>query len=174
MLFAEKEISKNPAEYVLYLWQMEDLLRALEFDMNQVEGLLSTASDMDEVTLRRERNRYHLLITEMRDEGILESGHLSKGLKVMAELQVLHLSLVQSNKDKGYMEVVEAAMPNINEFIRKSGRKSQTEVEACFQALYGLLMLRLKKEPVTPETQEAMDTFSKMLAHLAARYQKTV
>lgn len=170
MLFAEKEISKNPAEYVLYLWQMEDLLRAIEFDMNQVEALLASSPDMDEVTLRRERTRYQLLIAEMRDEGILESGHLSKGLKVMADLQVLHMDLVK--KDKTYLAIAQAAVPNIQEFISKSGRKNQAEVEACFHALYGLLMLRLKKEPVTPETQEAMDTFSKMLAYLAAKSKK--
>lgn len=168
MLFAEKEISKNPAEYVLYLWQMEDLLRAIEFDMNQVEALLASSPDMDEVQIRRERTRYQLMIAEMRDEGILESGHLNRGLKVMTDLQLLHQQLLQK-KDAKYKEIFENALPNIQAFIGKSGRRSQTEVEACFHALYGLLMLRLKKEPVTPETQDAMDTFSKMLAYLAAK-----
>ncbi len=168
MLFAEKEISKNPAEYVLYLWQMEDLMRALQFDMVRVDALLNSTNDMDEVTLRRERTRYQLLIEDMRDEGILETGHLAKGLRVMAELQELHLSLLKGNKDPKYKTIAEAAVPNIMEFISRSGRKSQTEVEACFQALYGLLLLRLKKEPITEDTQAAMDTFSQMLGYLAA------
>ncbi|MES2629631.1 MAG: DUF4924 family protein [Bacteroidota bacterium] len=172
MLFAEKEISKNPAEYVLYLWQMEDLLRAINFDMNMVEKLLASSPDMDDVTIRRERTRYQLLIAEMRDEGILETGHLAKGLLVMTDLQLLHQSLIQK-KDKAYLPIYQEALPNIHDFIGKSGRKSQTEVEACFQALYGLLILRLKKEPVTPQTQEAMDTFSKMLAYLAAKAVKS-
>jgi hypothetical protein len=37
-------------------------------------------------------------------------------------------------------------------------------------ALYGLLLLRLKKQPVHRETEEAMSTFSQMLALLSKRY----
>ena len=170
MLFAEKEISKNVAEYVLYLWQMEDLLRALNFDLNKVEQLLLSSSEIDDVTRRRELTRYQLLIAEMREEGLLESGHLGKGLKLMADLHYLHQNLILVKKDKDYQKIVLEAQPFLNEFLSKSGQKRLTEVEVCFNALYGLLLLRLKKEPINPSTQEAMDSFSKMLAYLAAKY----
>jgi len=173
MLFAEKEISKNVAEYVLYLWQMEDMLRALNFDIVRVEQLLLSSADIDDVTRRRELTRYQLLITEMRDEGLLETGHLSKSLKLMADLHYLHQNLLLVKKDKNYQQIVEEAQPFIQEFTTKSGQRRLTEVEVCFNALYGLLLLRLKKEPINPSTQEAMDSFSKMLAYLAAKY-KTV
>ncbi len=170
MLFAEKEISKNIAEYVLYLWQMEDLLRALNFDMAKVEQLVRTSADIDEVSLRRELNRYQLLIGEMREEGLMETGHLTKSLKAMAELHYLHQNLLQVKKDKTYFDLYAVAQPHILEFMGKTGKNRLTEIEVCFNALYGLLLLRLKKEPVSPATQEAMDSFSKLLAYLAAKY----
>jgi hypothetical protein len=39
-------------------------------------------------------------------------------------------------------------------------------------ALYGLLVLRLKKEPVSDETVSAIQTFSQLLARLSDHYKK--
>lgn len=168
MLFAEKEISKNTAEYILYLWQVEDMLRALDLDINKVEQVLRSSSEIDEVMLRRELTRYQLMIADMRNEGIMESGHLRKTLEMMAELHQLHQNLLK--KDAAYRVIFEKAAPNIEALMTRSGRNRLTEVEACFNGLYGLLILRLKKEPVTLETEEAMATFSKMLAYLSAKH----
>ncbi len=145
-------------------------MRALEFDMSKVAQLVSASDILDEVMARRELNRYQLFIEEMRADGITDSGHLAKTLKLMADLHYLHQNLLLVKKDKKYAALVDEALPNINAFIQKSGQKRMTEVEACFNALYGLLVLRLKKEPISPETSEAMDSFSKMLAYLAAKY----
>lgn len=170
MLFAENEIKKNLAEYVLYLWQMEDLLRAVQFDLEKIRELLE-ASEAEEVMIRRELNRYQLMIDEMRQEGVLVKGHLSRGLKIIREFIDLHGHLLLVKKDPDYQALYQLALPNIKEFLTRSGNEQLSEVEACFQALYGLFVLRLKKQPVSKATEQAMLSFSKLLAYLAGKHQ---
>ncbi|HEX4888408.1 MAG TPA: DUF4924 family protein [Luteibaculaceae bacterium] len=170
MLFAEQEIKRNPAEYILFLWQVEDLLRAIQFDLSKLTQILEATPNMDEVMLRRELTRYQMFIADMRADGIMESGHCSKSMELLAELHFLHQNLLTVKRDKRYKELVDAVLPDILAFISKSGQKRMTEIEACFQALYGLMILRLRKEPISPATQEAMDGFSKVLAYLAKTY----
>jgi hypothetical protein len=45
-------------------------------------------------------------------------------------------------------------------------------VEACLTALYGLLVLRLRKAEISPETEEAMEIFGKLMGRLAGEYRK--
>ncbi|NJM15399.1 MAG: DUF4924 family protein [Bacteroidales bacterium] len=37
MLIAKEKRNENVAEYILYMWQLEDLLRGCNFDINIVE-----------------------------------------------------------------------------------------------------------------------------------------
>ena len=40
MLIAREKKKNNIAEYILYMWQLEDMLRALKLDMEQVDRYL--------------------------------------------------------------------------------------------------------------------------------------
>ena len=46
------------------------------------------------------------------------------------------------------------------------------DVELALNGLYGQLMLKLQKREIHPETVAAMESFSKMIAYLAARYKQ--
>ena len=48
----------------------------------------------------------------------------------------------------------------------------KSEIENCFDALYGLMLLRLQGKPVSEETKKAMDYISKFIALLAEYYKK--
>ena len=47
-----------------------------------------------------------------------------------------------------------------------------SDVELALNGLYGQLMLKLQKREIHPETVAAMESFSKMIAYLAARYKQ--
>ncbi|MDE7374134.1 MAG: DUF4924 family protein, partial [Odoribacter sp.] len=62
---------------------------------------------------------------------------------------------------------------NLVEFRRKAGvDDSVSDVELALNGLYGNLLLRLQRKEVNPETAQAMETFSRMIAYLAARYKQ--
>ena len=47
-----------------------------------------------------------------------------------------------------------------------------SDVELALNGLYGHLLLRLQKKEINPGTAAAMESFSKMLAYLSARYKQ--
>jgi hypothetical protein len=52
----------------------------------------------------------------------------------------------------------------------KEGDTKTGELETCFMALYGVLMLRLQGKPITPETEAAIQQIGKFIGFLAAKY----
>jgi hypothetical protein len=170
MLIAQEKKKNNIAEYVLYMWQIEDLIRANNFDLdiiqrNIINGFQETREMKEEI-----RAWYAGLIQMMRKEGIMQEGHLSFVNDVVRELNELHEKLKENPEELKYREVYGWAKPNIDIFRNKLANRGLNEIEVCFNALYGLLLLRLKKEPVTEETTSAMTTFSNLLALLASKY----
>ena len=48
MIIAQEKRKQNIAEYLLYLWQVEDLLRACKLDIDTVEKAVIARYDVDE------------------------------------------------------------------------------------------------------------------------------
>jgi hypothetical protein len=174
MLIAEKKKRDNIAEYILYMWQVEDMVRACKFDMDTIEEKIISQFDKPESVLREIRNWYANIILMMHEEGIKEKGHLKLINKTIEELNGLHQAILKKQKDKKYLEQYHWAVPNIKEFQRKmENHENSNEIEVCFNALYALLLLRIQNKDVSNGTREAMSTFSNLLAVLAHRYKQT-
>lgn len=54
----------------------------------------------------------------------------------------------------------------------KSGEDKKGEIETCFNALYGMLMLRLAGKEISPETAAAIKQISKFIALLAHYFKR--
>jgi hypothetical protein len=64
------------------------------------------------------------------------------------------------------------AKPFIDEFSAKAGGAGENDIETSLNALYGVLLLKLKGEKVSPGTQASVKMFSQFLAHLAHYYKE--
>ena len=62
-------------------------------------------------------------------------------------------------------------LPYIVEIRSKAGDEKPGEIETCFNALYGMLLLRLQGSDVSGETQEATTQIARFIGTLA-RYFK--
>ncbi|MFW5767468.1 MAG: DUF4924 family protein, partial [Bacteroidota bacterium] len=62
MIIAKQKKQENIAEYVLYMWQIEDLLRALKFDEKLIEEQLVEQYDVPETEKTEIRNWYKGLV----------------------------------------------------------------------------------------------------------------
>lgn len=172
MLIARQKKKENIAEYIIYMWQVEDTLRACKFNMDLLEEKIITQFSDNEKVRQEIRDWYADLIVLMHQEKIQETGHLSMLNEIVTELNEMHLDIVGKNKDAKYMEQYGWASPNIAEIEKKLGRKPINEIDTCLTALYALLLMRLKKKEITRETLEAMQTFSNLLAILSGWYKK--
>lgn len=172
MLIAQEKKKTNIAEYILYMWQIEDIIRSHHFDLSQI-----TETVIDKFNAPKEvqydiKFWYQNLIEQMMKEGLSDKGHLSSIMKHVEELNNLHNSLLTTIQDAKYQEAYIGAKDNINNFIIKSGGESSNEVHACLNGLYGFLLLKLKRAEISNATKEAMSSFSQLLAVLVERYNK--
>lgn len=172
MLIAKKTKESNIAEHVLYMFQIEDLIRANQFDIETINHSILRPQMQDEEMLIAYQNWYKDLIKSMKSEGITKQGHLSEINEIIMELLLLHNTLLNVIKEKQYLKAFETALPSLKEFQQKSGSSDINIVEIGFNALYSKIILRLKKTPITEETEAAFKSISQMFAYLAAFYKK--
>lgn len=170
MIIAKQKRKENICEYLLYMWQVEDLIRANHFDMDEIrEKVISRYDQPDEV--KEEIARwYEELIDMMRSEGVKESGHIQLNKNVIITLTDLHLRLLKSPKEMIYGAAYYKTLPYIVQLRAKSGGNDIPELETCFTAVYGYLMLRMQGKEVSAETMEGLKQISSFLALLADKY----
>lgn len=172
MLIAQQKRKENIAEYLLYMWQIEDIIRGCNRDIEVIEKNVIGNYGADEATRHEIREWYESLIMMMKAEHREESGHLQINKNVLIRLNDLHYELLKSTKYPGYGAEYYKTLPYIVELRAKSGTEKADELETCFNALYGTLMLRLSHKPITKGTEEAMKQISHFIATLAAYYKK--
>ncbi len=171
MITASVKKRENIAEYLLYMWQIEDLIRANQLDIDKIqENIIDKYTDLDEARRKEMREWYESLIDMMRREGVVESGHLQLNKNVIIALDDLNRRLLADSKFASYSAQFYHTLPIIVELRAKAGENKAGEIETCFNALYGILMLRLQGKEISEETKQATAQISKFLALLSHYY----
>ncbi len=170
MLVAQEKRNTNIAEYILYMWQVEDLLRACLFDADLIQEKLVSRFSPDEKTGKVISAWYNNLANAMEKEHIRERGHLQVLANLVNDLNEFHLKLIETQTDGEYLRLYRINRDAIGEFVLKSGKSVENEVEACLNSLYGMILLKLKNAEISPLTQKTVGEFGRMIGHLSARY----
>ena len=144
MLIAREKRKSNIAEYVLYMWQVEDLIRAHHFDINLIEENIISQFEQPENIKHEIRDWYANIIVMMHKEGLHEKGHLRIVQGITDQMNDLHLKLLNQNNDGKYITYYNQARLNIDELKSRLPDRSVSDVETCLDGLYGLLLMRLK------------------------------
>ena len=77
MFTASQKKKENIAEYLLYMWQIEDLIRANDLDMDKIErNIIDHYTNLSDEQRRDLYEWYESLIDMMRREGVEKHGHL--------------------------------------------------------------------------------------------------
>ena len=173
MLIAREKRKSNVAEYILYMWQVEDMLRAMQMDIELVNRNVVSHFGGDDATRKEISDWYDNLIEMMRKEEVTKSGHVQVVKNMVNELTELHFHLLHNVQDMKYKQLFMMAANNLLDYRRKTNLPEEvSDVELALHALYGRLMLRLQKKEINSQTTMAMETFSRMLAYLALRYKE--
>ena len=172
MLISRKLKQENIAEYLLYMWQVEDLIRAYQLDIERIDSEYISKFQLDEDAHVGMREWYENLIEMMRSENVVEKGHLQINKNVLIWLTDLHSQLLKSPKYPFYAAAYYKALPIIVELRRKAGKNAVGELETCFQALYGVMLLRLQGKPVSDDTNTALATITQFIGLLSDYYHK--
>lgn len=172
MYISQQLKQKNIAEYLLYMWQIEDLIRANGFDMERIRKTVIDPYPLSDEQKTEMARWYEDLIQMMHDEGVMEKGHLQINRNIIIWLTDLHLRLLRSPKFPYYSAAYYKALPFIVELRAKGADREEPELETCFEAMYGVLLLKLQKKEVSEATRKAIKTIGDLLAMLAGYYIK--
>ena len=172
MLVSRELRKKNIAEYLLYMWQVEDLLRANELSLDKVKNNIVAAYALPQEQSEELLMWYADLIDMMHQEGVKENGHLQINRNVIINLTDLHQRLLRSPKVPFYSAAYYKALPFIVEFRTKSEGRGKSELENCFDALYMVWMMKLQKREMNEETLKATAEIGKFISMLSLYFKE--
>ena len=172
-MFVSRELrEKSISEYLLYMWQMEDIMRAVGFDIDKLDSMLIRNCNRSEDDKNEWREWFQDMINMMLSEDKKQSGHLQINENVLVFLTDLHNRLLKSSKTENYRDLYYKVLPFIVEFRSKNNRADTEELRDCFDMLYGVLLLRLQNIAVSESTTQAVNGVSRLLALLSDYYNK--
>ncbi len=171
MYISKKLREESISEYLLYMWQVEDLIRANACDIDRIEQTVVASYNLPEAQHAELTEWYANLVEMMRLEGVEKNGHLQINKNVIIQLADLHIRLMHSKKFPFYQAAYYKALPFIVE-LRAKGGQDKSELENCFDALYGVWMLRLQRKEVGKETAAAVADIVKFVGMLSDYYAK--
>ena len=141
----------NIAEYILYLWQIEDYLRAFP---QQAEA----------------NQELHDISEMMHQENILEQGHLQLAQNALSELEDLHNDLLE--QEATYRAAMIQLTPSLNLLKAKTDRPTMSDIEACLTLLYQVMLLRLQQREISAETADTQKQATQVLQYLSKTYKE--
>ena len=181
MFISQQLRKKNIAEYLLYMWQVEDIVRAYDCSLTRIRREYINRFDYDDEQKEEMTDWYGNIVRMMNQEGCRVSGHLQINKIVLQQLVELNAQLLASAKFPFYTSEYYKVLRYIVELRNKKSATTQSsrnegteevEVETCFNALYGMMMLRLQKKEISPDTQHPMKEITTFIGMLNDYYFK--
>lgn len=170
MIIAEQKKRENIAEYLIYMYQVEDMIRANELDLDRIEQTLISKFEVSYDVKRDMREWYKSLISMMQEEEKEVKGHLSLLENLAGKMHEFHHEILKQGLDIAYKGVFDKAKGNIDALRLRSGYAKENDIQVALNGLYGLLILRLRKTAITEETLRAFDTIKELVAELSSRF----
>lgn len=168
MYIAHQLKQKNLAEYLLYMWQVEDIIRAFKGDMTEIEKHVIVPMQLTPDRHFDEVGWYDSLIDMMRREGVMEKGHIALIDNILHRLEEEHEELLCDPQHPSYRAAFYQLLPSLTMLKVKSDDPTQSDIRMCFVFLYGILNLRRQKRTISPDTDIIQQQVSKLIAYLCA------
>ena len=173
MDIAKAKRKENIAEYILYLWQLEDLLRALQFSPEAIYSQLVAPRQIDEEQKHIYLLWYMDIVNLLRKEGKEQSGHLEHTLHLIGDVHNLHLQLMQNPVGEHYRKTFARLAPQLPQLRAMISRDDVSDTELAFRALYAAMLYRIKGDKKRAEAiSDTIELVSPVVAELAAMYGK--
>lgn len=172
MDIARAKRHENIAEYILYLWQLEDLFRALQFSPEAIHSqLIAPRKDLTESQKAEFLVWYMDLVNLLQQEHKEEQGHLEHTLHLINDLHDLHLQLLKLPIGEHYRQTVARLVPELPRLRTLVGEKPMSDTELCFRALYAAMLYHIKGERKSV-VQDVIACVSPVIAELSAMHRK--
>lgn len=169
MFIAEKLRKQNVIAYLVYMYQVEDVIRAYQLDTERIRKDYLVRFGYDEDQLDKACEWYVALVNMMKDEGCQEHGHVQVVRATLTLLEDRHQELLATHEHPDYERVYAQILPILVQ-LRSKGGKEKTEVENCMDAIYGLSVLEMRHQQVSDETRSGLKPVAQLMDMLGNYY----
>jgi len=170
MIVAQKLRTQNISAYIIYMFQVEDIIRAYGLDLDRICNEYLTKFQYTKEQIDDQRDWYAGLIRMMQEEGVQENGHVQVVKNTLLLMYDRHQELLADPKQPFYSAAYYKALPYIVELRSKGMNKEKNEIENCVDALYGATLLKIQGRELTDETKQALQPISHLLEMLSKLY----
>jgi hypothetical protein len=168
---AERKKAQNIGEYLIYMYQMEDLIRSYQGNMEEIGLYVVAHYPVSEEEKNEIKSWFGGLANAMQEQGILAKGHLKELNELVASLLQLHYLLLKS--DANYATTFHLVKPHLLEAVEAAQTEDLgNEIQICLNGVYGLLLCRLLGKKVSDRQLEAAEAFGNVLSQLNFNYQQ--
>lgn len=172
MIIAIQKRKENIVEYLLYMFQVEDSIRACDLDINIIDKQIISKYNINDDLTEQIHQWYENLLLLMKTEKVDHSGHIQVIANLIMELNELHLYLLKQPEQYKYKTLYESARPLMFELYDKLKADVTNEVEIALTILYRFVFIKIKKVEVSQHSVAAMKIISAFLKELAVMYSK--
>ncbi|MBQ6191467.1 MAG: DUF4924 family protein [Bacteroidaceae bacterium] len=163
MYIAQKLRSQSVSAYLIYMYQVEDLIRAYGLDAERIATEYLPRFGYDEAQMKEAREWYESLARMMKEEGKEASGHVQVVQNTLELLEDHHQELLADSDEQEYRAAYYKALPHIVALRAQGNNKEKHEMENCIDALYGATLLRMQGKELSAGTLNALKPISELL-----------
>ena len=163
MFVAQKLRSQSVSAYLIYMYQVEDLIRAYGLDAERIATEYLPRFGYDEAQMKEAREWYESLARMMKEEGKEASGHVQVVQNTLELLEDHHQELLADSDEQEYRAAYYKALPHIVALRAQGNNKEKHEMENCIDALYGATLLRMQGKELSAGTLNALKPISELL-----------
>ncbi|GAA4843055.1 DUF4924 family protein [Algivirga pacifica] len=167
---ADKKRKENIAEYIIHIYESEELIRTFECDLQQIDEYVLSHLPVEKEERALIKEWYGELMQEMQAEEVVKEGHTQRVQKEVEALTALHHTLLEKEDD--YKKLYEEVKPSIDKNMALAEGVITNEIQICLNGVYGFKLLRMRNKKVDPELMKQVDHFGALLSYLAFRFRE--
>ena len=171
MFVAKKLRKQNITAYVIYMFQVEDTLRAYGLSLERIVADYLPRFGYSTDQLRQVTEWYEGLLRMMHEEGTEQTGHVRVVRNTIELMEERHRELLADSHQPFYSAAYYKALPSIVELRRHGENRQKSEIENCLDALYGAALVKMQGRELSAETQAALQPISHLMEMLSQLYE---
>jgi hypothetical protein len=172
MIPAEIKRRENIAEYIIHMYQTEDLIVTYNFNLDDIVAYVIRHMTQDEEELKSLLLWYAGIIDQMKQENLPSAGRrMTSTQAIVAELSMLHQNLLAEDDD--YRSIFNSVKDDLDKQAVLSGGQVSDPIQLCLNAVYGKLIINLNGKSLPSEHEKLVARLGQLLAYLTKVYHRS-
>lgn len=168
MYKAEKLKQQNVIEYIVYMLQLEKVIRVFDCNLQKISDQFLTQYRVSDEQFQEIRNWYKILILQLQSSNSGKS-HFPFIHKLLEELEQIHQQVLVGEDTKHilYQKKYAEVYPIIEELRNSLRLVGDSDISVAIQALHVYVIMKTEQLELSDDTRKSMQSIVEMLEQIA-------